>query len=187
MPFVAWPEVASGRYALIRRETQMIETITVEHVTFLTDRPFAEVVAIFEEQVGTLEEVGWDWIPAAAKDNADFEHRVKAHLGPSGFTRFLTIDHGTWVTQQGLPCKFLLYTIGNPLIAITMLRHGVEAGLDVPVRLAIYEDGDGKTRLVFNKPSTLMSGMRSAAVTAAAQKLDAKMMALAAAVTGVDA
>ena len=164
----------------------MIETIHVEHVTFVTDRPFEAVVAAFEEQVGTLEEVGWDWIPAAAKDNADFERLVKTHLGPSGFTRFLTIDHGTWVTQQGLPTKFLLYTIGNPLIAITMLRHGIEAGLDVPVRLAIYEDQAGKTRLVFNKPSTLMSGMKSAAVTAAAQKLDAKMLELGTAVTGVE-
>ena len=165
----------------------MIQTLTVEHVTFVTDRPFEAVIAAFHEQVGSLEEVGWDFIPASSADTADFERRVTEHLGPSGFTRFLTIDHGIWVTQQGLPCKFLLYTIGNPLIAITMLRHGIEAGLDVPVRLAIYEDADRRTRLVFNKPSTLMSGMASAAVTAAAQKLDAKMMALGIAVTGVEA
>lgn len=105
----------------------------------------------------------------------------------SGFTRFLTLDHGEWLTQRGRPTKFLLYTIGNPLIAITMLEHDVEAGLDVPVRLAIYETADGRTRLVFNKPSTLMSGIGNAAVEAAAQKLDAKMMALGEAVTGVSA
>ena len=77
-----------------------------------------------------------------------------------------------------------MYTIGNPLIAITMMRHDIEAGLDVPVRLAIYEHTDGKTRLVFNKPSSLMSRLRNVAVQDAACRLDAKMMALGETVTG---
>jgi uncharacterized protein (DUF302 family) len=55
-----------------------------------------------------------------------------------------------------------------------MMRHDIEAGLDVPVRLAIYEHPDGKTRLVFNKPSSLMGGLRNAAVQDAAHKLDAR-------------
>ena len=57
----------------------------------------------------------------------------------------------------------------------------------MPVRLAIYEHPDGKTRLVFNKPSSLMGGLRNAAVQDAAHKLDAKMAALGKAVTGVKA
>ena len=105
-------------------------------------------------------------------------------LGPSGFTRFLTIDHGEWVSKQERPARFMMYTIGNPLIAITMMRHGIEAGLDVPVRLAIYEHSDGKTRFVFNKPSSLMSGPQSVAVQDAAYKLDAKLMALGETATG---
>ena len=80
-----------------------------------------------------------------------------------------------------------MYTIGNPLIAITMMRHDIEAGLDVPVRVAIYEHSDGKARFVFNKPSSLMSGLRNAAVQDAAYKLDAKLMALGETATGVRA
>ena len=57
----------------------------------------------------------------------------------------------------------------------------------VPVRLAIYEHADGKTRFVFNKPSSLMSGLRNALVQDAAHKLDAKLMALGEAVTGAKA
>jgi uncharacterized protein (DUF302 family) len=165
----------------------MIEHITVDHVTFVSDRSFKDVVHAFEEQVGTLEEIGWPAIPAASRDQGDFERRVREVLGPSGFTRFLTIDHGEWVSKQGRPSRFLMYTIGNPLIAITMMRHDIEAGLDVPVRLAIYEHFDGKTRFVFNKPSSLMSGLRNVAVQDAARKLDAKLMALGEAVTGVRA
>ena len=59
------------------------------------------------------------------------------------------------------PTRFIQYTIGNPMIAITMIEHDIEAGLDVPVRLAIYEHADGRTRLVFNKPSSLMSGLNA--------------------------
>ena len=165
----------------------MIKPITVEHVTFVSDRPFDAVVRAFREQVGSLEETGWPAIPGAAHDQADFERRVRAVLGPSGFTRFLTIDHGEWVTKRGRPTRFIQYTIGNPMIAITMIEHDIEAGLDVPVRLAIYEHADGKTRLVFNKPSSLMSGLGNEAVHSAALKLDAKMMALGEAVTGTKA
>jgi uncharacterized protein (DUF302 family) len=168
-------------------ETIMIQQITVEHVTFVTDRPFDAVIRAFEEQVGSLEQMGWAAIPAASRDQADFERRVREVLGPSGFTRFLTVDHGDWVTKQGRPTRFIMYTIGNPMIAITMIEHHIEAGLDVPVRLAIYEHTDGKTRLVFNKPSSLMSGLGNEAVHSAALKLDAKMMALGEAVTGVRA
>jgi uncharacterized protein (DUF302 family) len=168
-------------------ENIMIQQIKVEHVTFVTDRPFAAVIRAFEEQVGSLEQMGWPAIPAASRDEADFERRVREVLGPSGFTRFLTIDHGEWVTKQGRQTRFIMYTAGNPMIAITMLEHDIEAGLDVPVRLAIYEHPDGKTRLVFNKPSSLMSSLGNEAVHNAALKLDAKLMELGEAVTGAQA
>jgi uncharacterized protein (DUF302 family) len=165
----------------------MIKKITVDHVTFVSDRPFDALIHAFEEHVGSLEGSGWPAIPAASRNQADFERRVHEVLGPSGFTRFLTINHGEWLTKQGRPTRFIMYTIGNPLIAITMLEHHIEAGLDVPVRIAIYEHPDGKTRLVFNKPSSLMSGLANEGVHKAALKLDAKMIALGEAVTGAKA
>jgi hypothetical protein len=46
-----------------------------------------------------------------------------------------------------------MYTIGNPLIARTMLEHSVAAGLNVPIRILIYEDAEsGTTRLVYDLP-----------------------------------
>lgn len=70
----------------------MIEKITVDHVTFVSDRSFEDVLQAFHEQVGSLEETGWSAIAAASEDTADLEQRVKKVLGPSGFTRFLTIE-----------------------------------------------------------------------------------------------
>ena len=165
----------------------MIRTLAVEQITLATDRPFEQVVAAFEAQVGTLEQGGWSAISSAmTADKADFARLVTPALGPSGFTRFLTIDHGDWLTKLGQPSKCIMYTLGNPLVAITMLEHDIEAGLDVPVRLAIYAHASGRTHLVYNRPSTLM-GALDERVQAAALKLDAKLLALAETVTGASA
>ncbi len=135
-----------------------------------------------------MEDVGWPSISAASKDVRDFELRVTEKLGSSGFTRFLTLDHGDWLALFDRPAKFRVYTIGNPLIAITMIEHDIEAGLNVPLRLAIYRDAaSNETRLVFDAPSTLMSRQKNPALTQAAERLDAKLIALAEQVTGVSA
>ena len=101
--------------------------------------------------------------------------------------RFLTVDHGAWLARIGLNAKARMYTIGNPLIAQIMLEHDITAGLNVPVRLMIYEDAASRTtRLAYDLPSSLMSGLQNEKVTAAAKKLDAKLIALANHATGAD-
>ena len=84
---------------------------------------------------------------------------------------------GGFLTLMGLPSKVWQYTIGNPLIAFTMLRHDVGAALNVPVRLIIFEGEDGRTHIGYDRPSSLMSRLRSAELAAAAQKLDDKLAA----------
>lgn len=163
----------------------MSQELRVRHREFTTTRPFEEVIAAFEGAVGSVENLGWPSIRSAAKDAADFEARVHARLGPSGFTRFLTIDHGDWLTFLDRPAKARMYVIGNPLIGITMLQHDIAAGLNVPVRVMIYSDeSSGTTRFVYDEPSTLMSGLHNQDITAAAEKLDSKLADLAAWVTG---
>jgi uncharacterized protein (DUF302 family) len=166
----------------------MIQKLTVNHLTYSTTRSFDAVVAAFEKAVGTLEDIGWAPIPAAATDVTDFETRVNARIGPSGLTRFLTLDHGHWMSFFDRPGKARHYVIGNPLIAITMLRHDIRAGLNVPVRVYIHRDeASGTTRFEYDQPSTLMSGLDNRDVTAAAEKLDARLAALAEQVTGAKA
>jgi uncharacterized protein (DUF302 family) len=102
--------------------------------------------------------------------------------------RFLTVDHGVWMARVGLNAKARMYTIGNPLIARTLLEHDLAAGLNVPVRLTICEDAVNRTtRLACDLPSSLMSGLRNEKVTSAAKKLDDKLIALAIHVTSTEA
>jgi uncharacterized protein (DUF302 family) len=166
----------------------MIQKLAVNHVVYATTRRFDDVVQAFESVVDTLEDGGFASISAAAKDVADFEARVNAKVGPSGFTRFLTLDHGDWLNFFGKGGQARQYVIGNPLIAITMLRHDIRVGLNVPVRVYIYrDDASGTTRFEYDEPSTLMSGLDNDDVMAAAEKLDGKLAALAERVTGAKA
>ena len=115
----------------------MLQELKVRHFEYSTTRSFEDVISTFERLVGTAEGIGWESGRNASKSVAEFESKVKERIGSSGFMCFLTIDHGSWLSLLGQPAKLRMYTIGNPLIAITMLRHNIAAGLNVPVRLVI--------------------------------------------------
>jgi uncharacterized protein (DUF302 family) len=166
----------------------MRTTFTVHHNEHVSSRSFEEVVNAFESAVGSVEETGFPALLAATKSAEEFETSVRSHEGSSGFMRFLTVDHGAWLARIRLNARARMYTIGNPLIARTMLEHDIAAGLNVPVRLMIYEDAvSGTTRLAYDLPSSLMSGLQNEKVAAAAKKLDAKLIALAVHATGAEA
>jgi uncharacterized protein (DUF302 family) len=166
----------------------MKDESTLIHCEHVSERAFHEVVTAFEKAVGEITDDAFQKVLAASTDPLDFETRVRSFEGESGFMRFLDINHGAWLSHIGLPARCKLYILGNPLIARTMLEHELGAGLNVPVRMMIYEDSaTGKTRLAYDLPSSLMARLRNQKVTAAARQLDEKLAALAKAVTGVEA
>jgi uncharacterized protein (DUF302 family) len=161
---------------------------TVHHNEHISGRSFEEVVNAFESAVGSVEDTGFAVLVASTKSAEEFESQVKSRESTSGFMRFLTVDHGSWMTRVGLKAKARMYTIGNPLIARTMLEHDIAAGLNVPVRLMIYEEPATRTtRVIYDLPSSLMSGLKNEKVTAAAKKLDAKLIALGVHASGAQA
>jgi uncharacterized protein (DUF302 family) len=166
----------------------MRTTFRVHHNEHISSRSFEEVVNAFESAVGSVEDTGFPALLTSTKNTEEFERRIKSREGTSGFMRFLTVDHGAWLTLIGLSAKARMYTIGNPLIARTMLEHDTAAGLNVPVRLMIYEDAVSRTtRLAYDLPSSLMSGLQNEKLTPAAKKLDAKLIALAVQANGAEA
>jgi uncharacterized protein (DUF302 family) len=166
----------------------MIDEFTVRHHEHISARSFGEVIAAFEAAVGSVEEGEIQDDAEATGSPSDFEARIRSRVGASGFMRFLTVDHGAWLARNGLDAKARMYTIGNPLIAWTMIKHELGAGLNVPIRLMIYEDAGSKTvRLAYDLPSSLMSRLGDEEVAAAARKLDAKLSALAELATGAPA
>jgi len=105
--------------------------------------------------------------------------------GESGFMLFAEIDHGGWLPKFGIHRRTVRWILGNPLIAVTMIRHDITAGLFAPVEILITEgeDGEGAT-VAYVRPSSLMVIENNPPLLAAATLLDAKFDALIARATG---
>jgi len=112
-----------------------------------------------------------------------YQQKVQSHVGPSGFMLFTLFDHGAWISKAGIDRKVLRAIIGNPMIAVTMLRHDVRAGLFAPVELLLVDEGDCCSSLTYVKPSSLMVFEPNPQLLSAAEELDAKLAALAVKVT----
>jgi uncharacterized protein (DUF302 family) len=128
-------------------------------------------------------------ITALAKEQAstdEFARLVEErYVGKSGFMFFAEIDHGAWLPQYGITQRVVRWIVGNPLYAITMIRHDITAGLFAPVELLITEDVDGGgTALTYVRPSSLMVIEDNPPLLKAAEALDAKLAALVADAAG---
>jgi uncharacterized protein (DUF302 family) len=113
----------------------------------------------------------------------EYKKEIESHVGPSGFSLFATIDHGAWIKKVGIQRKVLRLIIGNPAIAITMLRHDLTVGLFAPVEMILVQEDDGHCSLTYVRPSSLMVVEKNDALLDAAKQLDSKLQALAEKVT----
>ncbi|HET9877569.1 MAG TPA: DUF302 domain-containing protein [Mycobacterium sp.] len=150
-------------------------------VHYRSAKSYQQLVAALLAEVGERP-VPIDDFPRMFDSWQSYQQQVQSRLGPSGFMLFTLFDHGGWITKAGIDRNVLRAIIGNPLIAITMLRHDVTAGLFAPVEVLLVDDGDGSS-LLYVKPSSLMVVDHNPALLAAARELDDKLAALAATVT----
>jgi uncharacterized protein (DUF302 family) len=155
---------------------------TGARLRFDSTKSFDDVVAALLADVGEQSVLIND-IAVQFDSWESFEQKVQSYVGPSGFMLFATFDHGAWIRKTGIDRKVLRVVIGNPLIAITMLRHDVTAGLFAPVELLITEEDDGHSALTYVVPSSLMVVEPNEPLRTAALELDAKLSALAQKVT----
>jgi uncharacterized protein (DUF302 family) len=166
----------------------MQDESTLIHCEHVSARSFDEVVAAFRAAVGAGDGEAFRKAVQASTGPGDFETRMRTAEGSSGFILFLEADHGAWMARVGLQARAKLYIIGNPLIARTMIEHDIGVGLNVPVRVLIYEDTvTGTCRFAYDLPSSLMARLKNERVTAAARRLDQKLSALAETATGTSA
>jgi uncharacterized protein (DUF302 family) len=152
-----------------------------------SDCGFEEVVRRLHEQTGrtTVGEIGA--IAATASSAEDFHKDVtQRFVGPSGFMIFTEFDHGGWISRYGINRRVLRVILGNPLIAITLMRHDISAGLFAPVEILLvdHESGPGST-VHYVRPSTLMLIDGDPELASAASELDRKLDALISNMTGL--
>jgi uncharacterized protein (DUF302 family) len=145
-------------------------------------KSFDELTAALFAAVGDTP-VPIDDVAKRHDDWASYERDVQTFVGPYGFMLFAAWNHGAWIRKAGIDRQVLRVVIGNPLIAITMLRHDVTAGLFAPVELLLTSEDDGRSALTYVRPSSLMVVAPRPELQAAAAALDEKLAALAEAVT----
>src|SRR5262249_27787185 len=145
-----------------------------------TDKRFEDVTTAFARQVGRFDPDVYQAL-AAGGDAEGARARIEAMAGPSGFMLFGTNDHGSLLRIVGERRKAVQYVVGNPLFALQMTQHDIRAGLYAPLRVLIYEDGQGKTCVEYDRPSSLFGQFNDDRISPTAAMLDKKLEVLVAA------
>jgi uncharacterized protein (DUF302 family) len=146
-----------------------------------------DTLASFDEVLSRLRRLMGDArvpeVVALAKEamtEAEFAQKVEERfVGESGFALFHEIDHGGWLPRFGIKRRSVRWILGNPLIAITMIRHDITAGLFAPVEILVTErEGGAGTITTYVLPSSLMVIEENPPLHKAAEALDEKLDAL---------
>jgi uncharacterized protein (DUF302 family) len=148
---------------------------TIEHIRVDTAKAFAEVARDLEQRLGRYDPAVLQRSRTMPPRPDEVRTQLEAMAGPSGFMLFGITDHGTLVSRFG-PMKrhAIQYVVGNPLIAVEMTRHNLAAGLYVPLRVLLYE-ADGRTRLEYDRPSSVLGQFHDDRIDSVAAMLDRKL------------
>ena len=79
--------------------------------------------------------------------------RLAAEIEKRGMTVFTRIDHAAAARAQGMalrPTEVLL--LGNPRAGTPLMQADQTIGIDLPLKLLVWEDGAGKVWVAYNDP-----------------------------------
>ncbi|MEA2710510.1 MAG: hypothetical protein QOF78_3111 [Phycisphaerales bacterium] len=94
----------------------------------------------------------------AARSVDDTVATLLALLKQRGITLFALVDHSGEAAKAGLkmpPTKLLIF--GNPAAGTPVMRAAPTSAIDLPLKLLVWEDVDGKTWLSYNDPTYLQN------------------------------
>jgi uncharacterized protein (DUF302 family) len=154
-------------------------TVAEAHVAVASADTFEVVVARLEAAIGGPKIEPFQSVADGSISREDFEKKIEARLGPSGFMKFYEVDHGPWMALHGVKVKSKQYVIGNPLIAREIVPHDPAAGFYVPVRVGVYEDKQGKAWVQYDRPSASLGLSRDPKIDEVGRLLDDKLARLA--------
>jgi uncharacterized protein (DUF302 family) len=94
----------------------------------------------------------------AAGSVADVADRLEAAVSGAGAKVFARVDHGGGAASVGMElADAQLLIFGNPKLGTPVLQEDVRAGLVLPLRVLVYDDG-GQTVMLYEAPSAMLSG-----------------------------
>lgn len=89
-------------------------------------------------------------------DVATTVDRLEAAFEGTDINVVARVDHAGAAAAAGMelrPTTLLIF--GNPAHGTPLMQESRTIGVDLPMRVLVYEDADGETRLVYQAPATL--------------------------------
>ena len=172
----------------MRENAFSIQPFEARRMRVESARSFEEVLLNLQKVVGkTTIPQGSPMAQGSVPTREQFEQAIQQEVRESDFTLFFSMDYGHWLPLFGIQRKVMRWILGNPLIAITMIRHDITASLFAPVELLLVENESGEgSRVIYDLPSSLMVIEPNPPLLAAARVLDHKLAMLVSRVTGVE-
>ena len=92
----------------------------------------------------------------SAHDVKTTTDRLQKALTEKGVTIFARIDHAAAAKTIGQPLRPMEVLIfGNPKLGIPLIQKNAQLGLDLPIRVLVYQGENGKTYLAYTDPAFL--------------------------------
>ena len=89
----------------------------------------------------------------SSKSVAETVERLKHFIAVRGFTLFRVIDHSGTAEQVGVQMPdSKLVMFGNPAKGAAVMLAAPLAGLDLPLKVLVWEDGSGAVSVSYNSP-----------------------------------
>jgi hypothetical protein len=159
--------------------------VAVERVSFISSKPFAEVVKTLESSVGRPDMGAFSKEVSAAQNTADLKRVIDSATGSVGLMLFVRLDLGEFLRKAQEPNAHhsVRYLIGNPLIMKEMVKHVPDAGSYAPVTILVDERADG-VNITYDRMASFLAPYGNPEALKVARDLDAKVEALLAKVAG---
>jgi uncharacterized protein (DUF302 family) len=87
--------------------------------------------------------------------------RLKESIKGMGINLVAEVDHAKAAADNGLelrPTHLLIF--GNPMIGTNLMQADQRSGLDLPLRLLVWEDAQGKVNLSYRLPQHLQKDFK---------------------------
>ena len=89
----------------------------------------------------------------SAHDMATTLARLTAALDAKGVTVFARIDHAAGAQSAGLALRpTTLVVFGNPAAGTPLMQMAQTAGIDLPLKVLLWQDANGTVHLTYNDP-----------------------------------
>jgi uncharacterized protein (DUF302 family) len=82
--------------------------------------------------------------------------RLKSILQAKGVTLFAVVDHSGEAAKVGMkmrPTKLVIF--GNPKAGTPLMLAAPSSAIDLPLKILVWEDGQGKVWISYNSPEYL--------------------------------